>query len=137
MNYIKTLKYLYRVLNARDEYGIMSNPLKYLKYNLRNAPRKIYKYRECTDVNFDNLENENIFLTKASEFSDNLDISLLFDLIDKISYRQIIKLYKKECLCRYIEGYYKQYRDLDDIDISPHEVKELFRHFQFLFEFHQ
>ena len=112
MNHIKTLKYLDRVLNAYDKHGIMSAPLKFLQYNIKNAPHKLYKFRACTDINFDNLENENIFLTQASKFSDELDILLLFDGMDNISHRQMIKLYKKECLSNYIDNYYSKYMEV-------------------------
>ena len=127
MNHIKTLKYLDRVLNAYDKHGIMSAPLKFLQYNIKNAPHKLYKFRACTDINFDNLENENIFLTQASKFSDELDILLLFDSMDNISHKQMIKLYKKECLSNYIDNYYSKYKNVDDFDISPQEVKEILK----------
>ena len=125
MNYIKTLKYLNKVMSPYDKHGIMSKPLKYLRYNLKNAPRKLYKFRACTDINFDNLENENIFLTQASSFSDELDVSLLFDGIEKTPDKKIIKLYKKECLSYYTDNFYLRYDDLDELDITPIEVKKL------------
>lgn len=124
MNRRKTLKYLDRVLNAHDKQGILSNPIKYLKYNSKNIPTRLYKFRECTELDFENLEKENIYLRRASDFSDLLDVSLLFDSINNISSKKIIELYKKDCLRNYIDNFYTKF-DADDLDITPFEVKQI------------
>lgn len=121
----KMLKYLDKVLHAHDEHGILSNPIKYLKFNISNVPTKLYKFRKCTTRNLQNLRNETIFLSRATSFSDSLDVSILFDDISKTSNKKIVKLYKKECLSNYIDNFYSKYNDVDDFDIFPEEVKKI------------
>lgn len=60
-----------------EEFKSQLQPL--IEFIQNNIPKQLFRFRSCTEYNFDAFENDQIWLSKASMFNDPHDSLLFFD----------------------------------------------------------
>lgn len=108
------------IQNKEEHYGELAIN------QFKNAPFKLYKYRECKEENFSALENKKAWFSNPNKWHDQLDFTISFDLekdADYISknFNDIILKYTKKIVLSLLESLYP---DLDAEKLE--QIKELY-----------
>lgn len=83
------------------------------RIKFKNIPPSLFKYRQVNDFSFDNLINDTVRVTKASEFNDPYDCAL------QVSYEKVINEKMKESFLKNIPEIFKKHGinyEHDEID---------------------
>ena len=66
-------------MTDKDKYEILNKQLLKQYDYIDKLPKKLYKYREFNEYNYDSLINNYIFLSKASKLDDETECDTIFD----------------------------------------------------------
>lgn len=124
MDIKKIERYLFKMIPEiiREEYtwrrvGIIMDHLK----DIPN--QKLYKFRECNPDNFDALEKQSLWLSKACNFDDIMDTIIPFN-VSSLSDETLMQLFKLFNAAEYANAY-KKYDGKDTTVISPDIIRQL------------
>ena len=92
--------------------------------HLKDIPnQKLYKFRECHSNNFDALEKQSLWLSKACNFDDIMDTIIPFN-VSSLSDETLMQLFKLFNAAEYANAY-KKYNGKDTTAISPDIIRKL------------
>lgn len=92
--------------------------------HLQDIPnQKLYKFRECNSNNFDALEKQSLWLSRACDFDDIMDTVVPFD-VESLSNATLMCLFKLFNAAEYANAY-KKYNGEGITTISPDLVRQL------------
>lgn len=95
----------YKITDSSNEEDVKNFLDKISTWLIENTPKKLYRYRSCSDYNITSLENDEIWGSSLSNLNDSFEGMPSFDL-EKIN-QDIKELYSKEGIKMYIENYFQ------------------------------
>lgn len=95
----------YKITDSSNEEDIRIFLDKMSTWLIENTPKKLYRYRNCSDYNIMSLENDEIWGSSLLNLNDSFEGIPSFDL-EKIN-QDIKELFSKEGIKKYVENIYQ------------------------------